>query len=263
MRLEGITCLVTGANRGIGLAIARRLAREKVRLLVGVRELDRYVPIEPAGALEIRPVRMDLSSQADIDACCDELGEELGEIGLLVNNAGRFTAGQLEYEDVDKIYEVVQATMLGTMHLTRRVLPGMLEHGRGKIVNNSSIVAYAHFPGVTTYAAAKAGVSGFTESLHRELAGTPVSTLHVVTGGIDTDMLDAAKGDLRDQLPGADSWVQHTPDEWAEEIVKAILSDDRTLGPGGKSALAKLASHLPPFVLDTVTRRAFERRPAP
>ena len=203
---------------------------------------------------------MNLSSREEIDACCDALGGDLGEIGLLVNNAGQFTAGQLERQDVDAIYDVVQSTLLGTIHLTRRVLPGMLERGQGKVVNNSSIVGYVHFPGVSTYSAAKAGVSGFTESLRRELADTPVSTLHVVTGGIETDMLAAAKSDLGDQLPGADGWDQHTPEEWAHKIVEAILSDDHTLGPGGKSALAKLASHLPPVVLDTITRRAFERR---
>ena len=260
MNLDGATCLVTGANRGIGLAIAKRLAQEPVRLLAGVRELDRYEPIEARGAQDVRPVRMNLSSREEIDASCDALGDELGRIDVLVNNAGAFTAGQLETQDIDKIYEVVQATLLGTIHLTRRVLPGMLERRRGKIVNNSSIVGYVHFPGVSTYSAAKSGVSGFTESLRRELSGTPVSTLHVVTGGIDTDMLDDAKDGLRDQLPGADGWVQHTPEEWADKIVDAIVGDDNTLGPGGKSALAKLASHLPPVVLDTVTQRAFERR---
>jgi short-subunit dehydrogenase len=261
MELEGTTCLVTGANRGIGLAIARRLAREPVKLLVGVRELDRYTPIEAAGALEVRPVRMDLSSREEIDACCDALGPELDEIGLLVNNAGRFTSGQLEHQDLDVIYDLVQATMLGTIHLTRRVLPGMLAAGRGKIVNNSSVVGYVHFPGVTTYSAAKAGVAGFTESLRRELADAPVSTLHVVTGGIDTDMLDAAKRGLEGQVPGTAGWDQHTPEEWADRIVAAIEAGDHTLGPGGRSALAKLASHLPPVVLDTVAKRAFERRP--
>ena len=260
MNLDGATCLVTGANRGIGLAIAQRLAREPVRLLAGVRELDRYEPIEARGALDVRPVRMNLSSREEIEASCDALGDELGKIDVIVNNAGSFTAGQLEQQDIDKIYEVVQATMLGTIHRTRRVLPGMLERGRGKIVNNSSIVGYVHFPGVSTYSAAKAGVSGFTESLRRELAATPLSTLHVVTGGIDTDMLDAAKDGLRDQLPGADGWDQQTPGEWAEKIVEAIVADHHTLGPGGKSALGKLASHLPSFVLDTVTGRAFERR---
>lgn len=256
MDFNGITCLVTGANRGIGLGIARRLAREPVRLLCGVRSIDRFEPIEAAGALEVRPVRIDLSSRESIERSCDELG---ADVDLLVNNAGRFTAGLLEQQSLDAIYDLVQVNLLGTIHLIKRLLAGMLARGAGKVVINSSVVAYANFPGVTTYAASKAGASGFAESLRRELADTPVSTLHVVTGGIDTDMLDETKRQLAPHFPGADSWDQHTPDEWGERIVKAIADDDVTLGPGGKAALGKLASHLPRAVLDTISRRAFER----
>lgn len=259
MDLDGKTCLITGGNRGIGRAIAQRLAREPVTLLVGVRSLDRYSPIQAAGAREVRPVVMDLGSRESIDASCDALGDELGQIDVLINNAGGFVAGQLETQDLDDVYALVQSTLLGTMHLTRRVLPGMLERGSGKVVNNSSVVGYVHFPGVSTYSAAKSGVSGFTESLRRELAATPLSTLHVVTGGIDTDMLDEAKDALRDQFPGADNWDQQTPEQWADKIVDAIVKDKDTLGPGGKSAVAKLTTHLPSFVLDTIAERGFTR----
>ena len=120
-------------------------------------------------------------------------------------------------------------------------------------------MGYVHFPGVSTYSAAKSGVSGFTESLRRELAHTPLSTLHVITGGIDTDMLDEAKDALRDQFPGADGWDQQTPEQWADKIVDAIVKDKDTLGPGGKSAIAKLTTHLPSFVLDTIAERGFTR----
>ncbi len=103
MDLDGKTILITGGNRGIGLAIAQRLAREPVTLLVGVRELDRYTPIAADGAIEVRPVKMDLGSRESIDACCDALGAELGEIDVLINNAGGFVAGQLETQSLDDI----------------------------------------------------------------------------------------------------------------------------------------------------------------
>lgn len=256
MDLHGKTCLVTGANRGIGLGIARRLAREPVRLLCGVRELDRYEPIAADGALEVRPVRVDLSSRASIDASADALD---AGVDVLIHNAGRFTAGLLDDQDLDAIYDVIQVNLLGPLHLTRRLLPGMLERGTGKVVLNSSIVAYANFPAVTTYAASKAGLSGFAESLRRELRDTPVSVLHVVTGGIDTDMLDETKRALEPHFSTTDGWDQHTPDEWGDRIVDAIAEDDVTLGPGGKAALGKLASHLPRQLLDTISARAFDR----
>jgi short-subunit dehydrogenase len=258
MDLHGATCLVTGGNRGIGLAVAQRLAREPVRLLVGVRELDRYEPIAGRGALEIRPVRMDLGSRASIEASVAELGEERDRIDLLFNNAGVFTAGLLEDQDLDVVYEMVQANLLGPIQLTKSLLPGMLSRGRGKIVSGSSVIAYLHFPGVTTYSATKSGLSGFTEALRRELHDTPVSVLHVVTGGIETDMMDQVKEEL-DGHYNTNGWEQFTPEEWAERIVDAIASDADTLGPGGKAALGKLASHLPSWVLNTTASQSFDR----
>jgi short-subunit dehydrogenase len=248
MKLEGLTCLVTGASRGIGRAVTEELARREARVLAGMREPQ---PIPGA-----EPVQLDLSSQESIDAGLAAITED---VDVLVNNAGQFTAGLLETQDLDAIYAMLQVNLLGTIHLTRRLLPGMLQRGRGKVVINSSVVAYANFPAVTTYAASKAGTSGFAESLRRELAPTPVTTLHIVTGGIDTDMLDDTKRQLDPHFPGAQGWDQHTPEEWAGKVVKAMEDDDVMLGPGGKAALGKLASHLPRQVLDTVVARGFKR----
>jgi short-subunit dehydrogenase len=261
MKLDGITCLVTGGNRGIGRAVAERLATKPVRLLVGLRDLDRYEPIENGGALEIVPVRMDLSSRESIEACLQELGAEAERIDLLFNNAGQFMAGLLEEQDLEPIYEMMQTNVMGPIHLTRRILPGMLRRGQGKVVNGSSIIAYLHFPAVSTYSASKAALSAFTEALRRELHDTPVSVLHVVTGGIDTDMMDDVKRELAGHY-NTDGWAQFTPEQWAERIVKAIESDHQTLGPGGKSAVGKFASHLPSWVLDSTASRSFKRDPA-
>jgi len=172
---------------------------------------------------------MDLSSRESIIACLDELGDERDRIDVLVNNAGEFTAGELEEQDLDVIYELMQTNLLGPIHL------------------------------VHEYSASKSGLSGFTESLRRDLAETPVSTLHVVTGGIDTDMLDDAKRTLDPSFSDTSNWDQYTPEEWADKVVEAISDDDEVLGPGGKSALGKLASHLPKGVLDTLSARAFDR----
>jgi short-subunit dehydrogenase len=248
MNLEGLTCLVTGASRGIGRAITDELAQRDARVLAAMRHPE---PIPGA-----HPVQLDLGSQDSIDSGLAAITED---VDVLVNNAGQFTAGLLETQELDAIYAMLQVNLLGAIHLTRRLLPGMLQRGRGKIVINSSVVAYANFPAVTTYAASKAGTSGFAEALRRELAPTPVSTLHIVTGGIDTDMLDDTKRQLEPHFPGAERWDQHTPQEWAQKIVKAMEDDDQVLGPGGKAALGKLASHLPRQVLDGVVARGFKR----
>ena len=257
MDLNGATALVTGANRGIGRALVERLAQRPVAtILAGMRDPDGYEPPHPA----VRAVRMDLSSRAEIDACCDALGDELGRIDLLVNNAGRMTGGLLEEQQMDEVYAMFQVNLLATAHLTHRVLPGMLERGRGKIANNASISGYAFFPAATTYAASKAGVVALTESLRRELEGTGVSTLELVTPGVETDMLDATE-EVYGRHMDTSGWEKMPADEWAEKVVSAIEKDDRTVGPGGKTALAKLAAQGPAKLLDLATARTFSRRP--
>ena len=260
MELNRAVALVTGANRGIGRALVERLAREPLALvLAGMRDPDGFEPV-PEAVAEVRPVRMDLSSRESIDACCDALGEDLRAVGVLVNNAGRMTGGLLEEQDMDEVYAMFQVNLIAVAHLTHRVLPGMLERGRGKVVNNASISGYAHFPAATTYAASKAGVVALTESLRRELRGTGVSTLQLVTPGVDTDMLDATEA-VYGRHMDTSGWDKVAPEEWAERVLSAIEDDRDVLGPGGRTRLAKLASHGPARILDAASARMFSRRP--
>jgi uncharacterized protein len=250
MDLNGITALVTGANRGIGRAIAEELAEEPLGLLLGgTRRPDEMEPIAGVG-----PVAVDLSSREAIERSV----EQLPPIDLLINNAGKLTGGLLEEQQLDDIYAMFQVNLLGPIQLTRAVLPGMLERGRGKIVNNASISGYAYFPATSTYAAAKAGVVAFSEALRRELSVTGVSVLHLVTPGVDTDMGDATL-DVWGRHMDTSAWDMQPPGEWAGKVVKAIRDDDAILGPGGRLALAKLASRGPARLLDLVSARIFER----
>lgn len=263
MDLSSRTALITGANRGIGRALAEALAREPLDLLLcGTRSPDAFeaIPATAGGAREIRAVEVDLASRESIERSVQGLGEDLARIDLLVNNAGRMTGGLLEDQDLDEIYAMFQTNLVGLVQLTQAVLPGMLARRSGKVVNNASISGYAYFPAATTYAASKAGVVAFTESLRRELKDTGVSTLHLVTGGVDTDML----GDTRDTYGrhlDTSGWESQPADEWAAKVIEAIRSDDSVLGPGGKTAIAKLASRGPAFLLDRITERSFSREP--
>lgn len=254
MRIEGATFLVTGSSRGIGRAIASELSGRGARVLAGTRGDG----APPAHAGAVIPVRMDLGSRESIDACCDALGDEIGGIDALVNNAGAFTAGQLERQDIAEMYDVFQVNLVGLAHLTRRLLPAMLERGRGKIVNHASLVAYFRFPGISTYSASKAGVSAFTECLRRELKGTGVTTLEIVTGGVDTGMLRGA-ADRLDGHTDSSGWQWMEPEEWAGRIVDAIEQDHHVLQPPGKSRLGKALSAGPAFLLDAVAARGFRR----
>jgi 3-hydroxy acid dehydrogenase/malonic semialdehyde reductase len=250
MELEGRTILLTGSNRGIGHALLTRLAAEPVRLLAGVRELDRYRPPDGPMAAEVEPLRVDLSTREDIDAI-----DGLENVDVLINNAGEFVGGTVEQLDVDAIYSTVQANLTGLIHLTRRVLPGMLRRDSGKVVNQASIISHLDYPGTGVYAATKAGVATFTHCLRRELEDTSVTTLEVVTGGYDTDMLREAAEQLEPHTDPS-RWEWQDPADWADEIVKAIADDEDQLKPSGKSRLGML---VPDAVLDAVAKRSFER----
>ena len=257
MELNGITALVTGSNRGIGRAIAGELATRRLDLLLyGVRSPEGFEPPQPppGGAREVRAVGLDLASRESIAAGA----AALPQVDVLVNNAGLMTGGLLEEQEVDDIYAMFQVNLVGLVHLTKLLLPAMLERGRGMVVNNASISGYAWFPSATTYAAAKTGVVAFSESLRRELRGTGVGVLHLVTPGVDTDMLDATR-EVYGRHMDAAAWDDQPPEEWAAKAVRAIERDDHVLGPGGRLALAKLASRGPAALLDIVASRAFSR----
>jgi hypothetical protein len=259
MDLEGTTALITGANRGIGRAIAEALAREPLALLLaGARDPDRMEPIAGV-AREIRPVALDLSSRETIERSCAGIAE-LDTIDLLVNNAGRMTGGLLEQQDLDEVYAMFQVNLVGLTQLTRAVLPGMLRRGRGKVVNNASISGYAYFPAASTYAASKAGVVAFSESLRRELKGTGVDVLQLVTPGVKSSMMDATL-EVYGRHMDTSVWDLQPAEEWAAKVVEAIRSDDHVLGPGGRLALAKLASRGPALLLDAISERMFSREP--
>ena len=259
MDLSGTTALVTGANRGIGRALTEALAARPLRrVLAGVRDPDAFEPM--TGGAEVVPVRLDLSSRESIDACARELGDRLSEVDVLVNNAGLMTGGLLEEQSMDEVYAMLQVNLLAVAHLTHLALPAMLARGRGVVVNNASISGYAYFPAASTYAASKAGVVALSESLRRELKGTGVGVLHVVTPGVNTDMLDATEA-VYGRHMDTSSWDKVEPREWAERVLAAIESGDHVLGPGGRTSLAKLASRGPAFVLDALSARMFSRTP--
>jgi short-subunit dehydrogenase len=263
MKLAGATALVTGANRGIGRALVERLAAEPLRLLLaGARSPEGLSPPTPprGGAREVRVVHVDLSSRLSIDRSCEQLGDELARIDLLVNNAGLMTGGLLEEQDMEAVYAMFQVNLVAVAHLTQRVLPGMLERGSGTVVNNASISGYAYLPGASTYAASKAGVVAFTEALRRELRGTGVRALHLVTPGVATEMLAATEAVYGPHMDTS-GWGSVPAQEWAARVVEAIEADRRVLGPGGRLAAVKLASQGPASLIDGLAARMFSRRP--
>ena len=258
MDLKDVNALVTGANRGIGRAIALELADRGANVLAAVRSGDAEHTAGAPSHPRVEPVELDLASRESMEAGLADLGARAQGLELLVNNAGVFTGGLLERQDLDVVYELVQVNLIAPMHLTRAVLPSMIGRGHGKVVNNVSIAGYALFPGSTTYGASKAGLAGFSDALRRELEGTGVDVLHLVTPGVDTDMMEKVQADYEGHAE-AEGWGHVEPGEWAEKVADAIEDDKTELGPGGPESLAKLASRGPSALIDVVAKRVFSR----
>lgn len=251
MNLETSTVLVTGSNRGIGRAIVEELADRGADVLAGVREMDASHRPSPHPA--VTPVRVDLSTPETIESSVGELDDR--PIDILVNNAGVFTGGLLEVQATDKVYELLQVNLAAPIHLTKLILPRMLERGSGKVVINTSIIGHAPFPGATTYAASKTGLVGFTQSLRRELEETELSVLELVTPGVDTDMMDEVQRTFEGHSDTS-GWDHVDPEDWAKKVAEAIAADDDQLNPGGGEWLARLA---PKRLLDAAAKRGFDR----
>jgi uncharacterized protein len=259
--LTGGVALVTGASRGIGFALVEELATRPMKVvLAGVRDPATFAPITGTAA-EVRPVRLELSSYEQIEECCAELGDELDNLDLLIHNAGVMTGGLLEEQDTRAFYSLFQVNLIAVAHLSQKVIPGMVRRGHGKIVMNGSIGSYAVFPAVSTYSAAKTAMVVLSEALRRELRGTGVEAMHLVTPSVDTALLDDTEK-IFGRYMDTSKWERMTPAAWAAEAVAGIEADEHVVLPKGASAIAKLVRREGVFPLDPLSDRTFSRQPA-
>ena len=254
MDLSGKTALVTGANRGMGKAFAEALAEECDVVYAGARDIGTVDAMHE----NISGLQIDLSSRESIEESFAAGRKQFESVEILVNNAGVLSVGLLEEQDLDKIYASLQVNLAGMIHLTKLILPSMLKRGSGCIVNNASMSGYAYFPLASVYAAGKAGVVGFSESLRREVEPAGLKVMHLVTPGVKTDMLDATEEGYGDHFDTS-GWDQVTSEEWAESMMKGIHGDSSVVWPGGKTRLATLAARGPSQLLDRAASRMFKR----
>lgn len=142
MKITDQNFLITGANRGIGLGVARMAAIEGARLhLVSRQPMDNLESfLIKSGAKEIKFYTADLSTREGIDKLIQQLAEV--KIDILFNNAGLLTGGLIEEQPLDDIYSMFQVNVNALVHLTRALIPGMVQRKKGKIINNASVSAF-------------------------------------------------------------------------------------------------------------------------
>ena len=190
------TVLVTGGNRGIGLAVARAFADAGHRVAV----THRNEPVE--GFVS---VRCDVTSVEDVDAAFSSVESQLGPVEILVSNAGA-TADQLLLSMKEDAWSgVIDTNLGGAYRVARRATSKMIRARWGRMIFISSVVALTGSPGQTNYAASKAGLIGFARSLAREIGGRGVTVNVVSPGFVTTDMTaalpDARQAEILDQIP--------------------------------------------------------------
>jgi len=203
MMLNGQIALVTGASRGIGAAIAARLAQDGARVI--------GTATTPEGAQRVsaslaphcgRGAVLDVANQASIDALLADIEAREGAVGILCNNAG-ITRDTLLLRMKPEDWEAVMQTNLASVfRLSKAVLRGMMKARTGRIISIASVVGVTGNAGQANYAAAKAGIIGFTKSLAREVGSRGITANVVAPGFIDTDMTRALSDAQRETLNG-------------------------------------------------------------
>ncbi len=206
---EGRVAVVTGGGRGIGRAVALRLAREGADVAISYRVDDASAE---GAAEEVRAAGVrcevfkgDVAVQDDIKALFDGVADAFGRIDILVNNAGLTRDNLMMRMKEDEFDEVLRTNLKGTYLCTRAALRPMIRARWGRIVNVSSVVGLVGNAGQANYAASKAGIIGFTKSVAREVAQRGITANVVAPGYVETELTgslpEKVKGQIRDQVP--------------------------------------------------------------
>lgn len=257
MKIKGSNFVITGGNRGIGLAVAEMAARSGAHVYIASRSLDPEIEsrLKTLGAASVQFLQSDLSDKQSVEGLARKLNGI--DVDMLFNNAGQLTGGLLEDQELDEIYSMFQVNLNAVVHLTRAVLPAMIRRRRGKIINNASVSAYMHFPCASTYAASKAAVVAFSECLSAELNGTGVSTLCLITPGIKTRMFDDIEKKYSKNFAVPQDSI--SAQEYAEKIKVSIENDSSAVWPSGTTAVGLwIARYLNP-IFRIIIQKKFRR----
>ena len=191
--------LVTGAGRGMGRAIAERLAAEGAR--VAVTDVDRESALSTAAALDgAAGFRLDITDAGEVVARVEEIVAALGPIDALVNNAGWDRLAPFLDTDEDLWERLIDINLRGPIRMTKAVLPQMVERQSGRIVNISSDAGRVGSTGEAVYSACKAGIIGFGKTVAREMARHGITVNAICPGPTATPLLESMVGEGNDKL---------------------------------------------------------------
>lgn len=225
--LEGKVALITGASQGIGKVVAAALAREGMDLILAARSVDKLEAVATElrkSGVRVLTVPTDVSKLTDLQKLVEASVAEFGTIDVLVNNAGIEAFQQFHEIPIDKIEATIQTNTMGSILLTRLVIPVMVKQGSGRIINMASTAAIQAPPYGATYAATKASLLQFSMALRLEYAGSGISATAICPGFTDEGgIYEVIKQEMGRRVP----WLVGgtTADKVAKKVIKALRSD--------------------------------------
>jgi ketoreductase len=195
MTINGKVAIITGASRGIGLAIAKRFQEAGGKVALCARSADALKQQEEAmGRDRAIGVKMDIRDVESVNAGVKRIVERFGKIDVVVNNAGISGVTPIDAPETDPWLDIIQTNIVGSYHVTRAAVSHMPEGGR--VINISSVLGKFGVPGYTAYCTAKTGVIGFTRALALELAPRKITVNALCPGWVATEMAWSGMRDI-------------------------------------------------------------------
>jgi len=246
--IDGATMLVTGASSGIGMAIARLVAPRVKTLVLVARRVDRLRELEKEltrdrKGLRVEIIPCDLADRDEIATLIREVRTRKLDVDILVNNAGVGLMGLYEQADPVKAAFMIDVNVTSLSLLTLAFLPGMVERKKGGVLNISSGFGLATMPLFAAYCGTKHFVTGFTEGLRADLAGTGVVATQVCPGPVATEFEQAMGNTTGQKVP---AFVEITADHCARAAMGAFERDRAMVVPGLVMKLVMLINALSP-----------------
>lgn len=244
------TALVTGASSGIGAEIARDLARRGHGVTLVARREDTLQELADelatAHAVRTEVVAADLAEPGSRADVVDAVADRGLIVDVLVNNAGLSTSGPVHRNDVDAELRMVRVDVEAVVELCSRVLPGMVERGRGAVLNVASVGSFQPLPGQAGYGASKAFVLSYTQGIQGELKGTGVTITALCPGPVRTEFGETAGLDQAESEAALPRFMWVEADEVARAGVAGLDRGRSVVIPGPANAVAAQAGRLVP-----------------
>ncbi|MGA2887788.1 MAG: SDR family NAD(P)-dependent oxidoreductase [Terracidiphilus sp.] len=228
MSLKGKIVFVTGASAGIGEATALAFAAEGARLLLAARRASKLAEVAAValqrGAEAVHMISLDVRDRQAVQEALSTLPAEWAQIDVLVNNAGLSRGLERLYEgNIDDWEEMIDTNVKGLLYVTRAVVPGMVERGRGHVVNLGSVAGEMTYPNGAVYCASKAAERAINDGLRQDVLGTPVRVTSVDPGMVETEFsLVRFHGDQERAAKVYKGVKPLTPEDVAEVIIWTV-----------------------------------------